>query len=292
MPARVIRAEILSSDSLSKVSIEADLVFRSMILLADDFGRFDGRLAILRAAIFPLRPEVTIKKLERWVDELLGLPDSPLRRYVHSDRPYMHLTGWEKYCGQSRRAKKSKFPDPPEVAENEHRASPDFLARAGKSQDLHAGVGVGVGVGGGVGQAQAPESTPTKTQRKTPTPENLSDEDCERVRLWASRREPPIPSSDVGRAWEVYYAKARANGYRHVDHAQAFMNALGAAGNPWALDALRVRKNGPDGQPLSTAQAKAERTKEAAREAVRRFTTRTQQSGSASAITGGFDGSE
>ena len=80
MPSRVIRDEIISSRSLSRVSLGADLTFRSLILVVDDYGRTDGRLEVLRAALFPTRQEVTTEQLEFWLDELEE--EGCIRRYV------------------------------------------------------------------------------------------------------------------------------------------------------------------------------------------------------------------
>lgn len=121
-----MRAEILCSESLAQVSLEADLLFRSMILVADDFGRLDGRIPMLKVACFPLRDSVTLKKIGRWLGELIDLPDPPIVPYEVNGRPYLQLTGWEKHRGKSKRAQGSKFPDPPEVREDEHRASPEI----------------------------------------------------------------------------------------------------------------------------------------------------------------------
>ena len=39
MPNRIIQSAILSSASLSRVSLEADLMFRCLLNYVDDFGR-------------------------------------------------------------------------------------------------------------------------------------------------------------------------------------------------------------------------------------------------------------
>ena len=135
MPSRVIRADILSSESLCEVSMEAEMVFVRLLLLADDYGRLDGRSKVLRAALFPLRSEVTVKKLEKWIAELLLLDDPPLIQYVVDGRPYLELTGWEKHRGRSRRAKTSKYPPPNTIThgdrENDLNASPEILETPG-----------------------------------------------------------------------------------------------------------------------------------------------------------------
>ena len=69
MPSRVIRGEINSSRSLSRVSLEADLTFRALIVAVDDYGRCDADPLMLKALLYPRREEVTAKKARAWVDE-------------------------------------------------------------------------------------------------------------------------------------------------------------------------------------------------------------------------------
>jgi len=47
MPSRVVRGDINASDSLSRVSLEADLTFRALLVAVDDYGRLDARPAFL-----------------------------------------------------------------------------------------------------------------------------------------------------------------------------------------------------------------------------------------------------
>lgn len=96
--------------------------------------------------------------------------------------------------------------------------------------------------------SRAPRSRSSgKADRKTRVPDKLDDEHLERVLRWAAGQKPPISPHAVAYGWKVFTAKARANGYRYVDHAQAFENALGAAGDPWALSGYQP----PAGSPSS-----------------------------------------
>jgi len=111
LPSRVIRGDINSSDSLSRVSLEADLTFRALVVAVDDYGRFDARPAILKATLFPLRDKVTPQDVHFWVDELTDV--GCVERYLVDKRLYLQLTGWEKHVGKGKRALTSKFPAPP-----------------------------------------------------------------------------------------------------------------------------------------------------------------------------------
>lgn len=110
MPTRIMRGEINSSASLARVSLSADLTFRALIVAVDDYGRLDARPAILKAALYPLRYEVTPAKLMRWVEELAQ--EGCVQLYSVDGRPYLQLTGWEKHRGTSKRAVASKYPTP------------------------------------------------------------------------------------------------------------------------------------------------------------------------------------
>lgn len=120
MPSRVVRGGINESESLSKVSIGADLTFRALIVTVDDYGRLDARPASLKAKLFPLRKEVSPDLLSRWIFELATTTEKPppVLLYEVGGRPFLWLTGWEKHRGKSHRASKSRYPVPPEVPEN------------------------------------------------------------------------------------------------------------------------------------------------------------------------------
>ena len=109
MPARVVRGEINSSESLSRVSMEAELTFRALICAVDDYGRFDARPKALKAALFPLRDECTAARIFAWVMELHT--EGCVQVYDVDGRAYLQLTGWEKHRGTSKRGQSSKYPE-------------------------------------------------------------------------------------------------------------------------------------------------------------------------------------
>lgn len=117
MPHRVTRGEINSSESLRKVSLEADLLFRALIVAVDDFGRMDGRLEMVKSACFPMRPEIDLEKLEKLLLELESADgeSGPILRYEVNGRPYLALCSWELYRGKTKRAAQSRHPAPPGI---------------------------------------------------------------------------------------------------------------------------------------------------------------------------------
>lgn len=75
-----------------------------------------------------------------------------------------------------------------------------------------------------------------KKKPETPVPERLTDDDRARVVAWAADQKPPLSQHALTYGWKVYFARADAKQYRYADHARGFMNALGAAGEAWALN--------------------------------------------------------
>lgn len=109
MPNRILKESICTSDQISQLSWFEEAFFYRLIVNADDYGRFDGRVPIIRSRLFPLK-DVRDKQIE---DALAALSSVELVEvYVVDDKPFVRLTGWDKH--QTIRAKKSKYPAPEE----------------------------------------------------------------------------------------------------------------------------------------------------------------------------------
>ena len=115
MPNRIIKETICRSDSIDSLSWFEEVLFYRLIVVCDDYGRFDGRPAIIKGACFPLKDDITKKHISEAIDKLstVGL----VRGYEFQGRPYLQLTTWD--CHQQIRAKKSKYPSPDDVAKNQ-----------------------------------------------------------------------------------------------------------------------------------------------------------------------------
>jgi hypothetical protein len=101
MPKRLLDDSLLSSPSLAKLSPGAQDAFPRFILLADDFGCFDASARVLLGKGWPLREDVTERKVAGWIGEyersgMLFLWDEGGRRYGY-------LTGWHGEHGQKHR---------------------------------------------------------------------------------------------------------------------------------------------------------------------------------------------
>ena len=120
MPNRILREGILDSDKVDMLSWPAECFYRRLMSAADDFGRFDGRLEILRSKLFPLRLDrVSKADIEKWLAECAGA--ALVSCYTVDAKPYLEVLNFK----QEVRIKKSKFPPPNEkcVADGEHMSS-------------------------------------------------------------------------------------------------------------------------------------------------------------------------
>lgn len=110
MPNRIIKESICTSDDIAKLTWFEEVVFYRLMVTCDDYGRYDGRISILKSRMFPLNPNVTEKSLENAINKLstCGL----VMLYKYDSKPYLQLTAWQKH--QQIRNKKSKYPAPTE----------------------------------------------------------------------------------------------------------------------------------------------------------------------------------
>lgn len=108
MPNRIIKESIRTSDSINELSWFDECLFYRLIVSCDDYGRFDGRTAIIKGTCFPLKEGVTAKNIESSLSKLTSA--GLVKRYVVDGKPYLSLPSWEKH--QTIRAKNSKYPSP------------------------------------------------------------------------------------------------------------------------------------------------------------------------------------
>ncbi|MCD8150555.1 MAG: hypothetical protein LUE92_13565 [Clostridiales bacterium] len=105
MPNRILKESICRSDSIDALTWFEEVLFYRLIVNCDDFGRFDGRPAIIKGSLFPLK-DVTVKDIEKSLSRLVEV--GLVGAYEAQGRPVLQLLTWEKH--QNVRAKKSKYP--------------------------------------------------------------------------------------------------------------------------------------------------------------------------------------
>jgi len=107
MPDRVVRQDILTSDPVNKLSWAAEVFYRRLMSLADDFGRYEARPSLLRASLYPLKLDrVSEPDVIKWMGECseAGL----VRVYTVNKKEYLEILKF----GQRLRAMKSRYPVP------------------------------------------------------------------------------------------------------------------------------------------------------------------------------------
>jgi hypothetical protein len=112
MPDRIVRAVILTSESVNKLSWAAEVFYRRLFSIVDDYGRYDARATLLRAHLYPLKIDrVSDVDVGKWLTECVTA--ALVNVYQVSNQPYLEIAKF----GQRVRADKSKFPPPPTSAD-------------------------------------------------------------------------------------------------------------------------------------------------------------------------------
>lgn len=109
MPNRILKESIRTSDSISQLNWFEEVLFYRLIVSCDDYGRFDGRIPIIKGTCFSLK-DVTNKDIEKALNKLVAV--GLAGHYMVEEKPYLQLLAWERH--QTVRAKKSKYPSPDE----------------------------------------------------------------------------------------------------------------------------------------------------------------------------------
>jgi hypothetical protein len=107
MPNRYIREAAIRSRGVNQLSWQAEVFWRRLLNVVDDFGRHHADPELLRADVFPRQLEkVRVADIERLIAECEKAV--LLFRYEADSKPFLVLNQWE-----TGRAKKSRWPDPP-----------------------------------------------------------------------------------------------------------------------------------------------------------------------------------
>jgi hypothetical protein len=115
VPNRIIKESIVTSDNLNELSPEEEVFFYRLMVVCDDYGRMDARPQIILAKCYPLKTSlIKIEKIVKWMDALRQ--QELLKIYEVDGKQYLYMTTWDKH--QQKRAKKSKYPEPPEFEDN------------------------------------------------------------------------------------------------------------------------------------------------------------------------------
>lgn len=150
MPNRIIREGILTSERVELLDEFAELFYRRLMSIVDDFGRYFGQATLLRTACYPRRPDrYTDEQVSGWMEQcsVAGL----VALYVVGNTQYIEVIDFNQ---RLREGQKSKWPSR-ESAGN----SGNFRESAGSSGSRAASPSTP--------SASAPNSGKTFTEART-----------------------------------------------------------------------------------------------------------------------------
>ncbi len=105
MPTRYLKPGIRDSEKIDSISFPAESLFYRLLVTVDDFGRFDGRPKMVKAACFPIKDSMSIEKTEELMIELIRF--DLIFVYEINKKPYLQVNTWD----NKPRAKESKYPE-------------------------------------------------------------------------------------------------------------------------------------------------------------------------------------
>lgn len=109
MPTRMIREGLLDSEPMARAGELAEILFTRLMLVADDYGRFDGRVSVICRRCWPIGGPTEREVLER----LTALTENGLVvAYEVNGKPFIYIP---KFNQRLRTKNPSKYPDPPDA---------------------------------------------------------------------------------------------------------------------------------------------------------------------------------
>lgn len=168
MPNRILRDNILTSEPVASLDWAAEVFYRRLHSVVDDYGRYEAGHQLLRAKCYPLQTDsVRVADIARWMAacQKSGL----ILVYGANGKQYLEVCKF----GQQTRTP-SKFPPPPAI----DACCDPLLAIDSKCQQPLANDGLGVGVVVGVSvteveQGASPSAPPAARKSKEAQGERL-----------------------------------------------------------------------------------------------------------------------
>lgn len=104
MPTRYLKPGVRDSEAIDGLSPHAEILYYRLVVTVDDFGRYDARPSMVKAACFPIRDAMSASKVESLMKELADA--NLIDVYLVDGKPYMQMCKWDNVP----RAKASKYP--------------------------------------------------------------------------------------------------------------------------------------------------------------------------------------
>jgi len=157
MPNRLLKEGICTSDAINMLSSDSEVLFYRLLVVADDYGRMDGRVQIIKSQCFPLKDSFTSEKITSLLQELRQA--NLIAFYKCDNKPFFYIRKWEQ-----RVRSKGKYPEPPE--EIDSNPMPDD-----SNVQTYDGLGLGRGKGMGWDREEVITHTDYPSQQSSnPTP--------------------------------------------------------------------------------------------------------------------------
>lgn len=121
MPDRYLRTGLLSSERIAAAGEPAEILFTRLLLVIDDFARYDGRLTVICRACWPGGFDTDPKpdEVRQRLDSLIA--HKAVVAYEVGGKPFIYIPNFK----QRTRAKKSKWPAPPQGCPADDGQMPD-----------------------------------------------------------------------------------------------------------------------------------------------------------------------
>lgn len=109
MPGRWFREGLIDSEAIHAAGESAELLFTRLVLVVDDYGRFDGRMSVICRRCWPLGgPDE--KEVATRIYALVR--EGLLVTYEVNGKPFIYIP---KFGQRIRQKRGSKYPDPPNL---------------------------------------------------------------------------------------------------------------------------------------------------------------------------------
>ena len=108
MPNRVLKDSIRTNPKVDSLTWFEEVVFYRLIVSADDYGCYDGRVSVIKNTLFPAKDNITNKSIEKALRKLVNV--GLLCMYTVNDIPYVFFPSWSEH--QQCRAQRRKYPKP------------------------------------------------------------------------------------------------------------------------------------------------------------------------------------
>lgn len=235
MPNRILRDGIITSEAVNALSWPAEIFYRRLHSVVDDFGRFSAHPSLLRAALFPLRlNDVSDRDVDKWLAE--NAAGGLVKVYEVDGKRFLEVAKFD----QRVRAEKSKYPQPPDSCQS----NDGHLSVKGKSTaGLDGDEGGDVDEGGVGAPALGPDGPPACPQEAIVALYHEVLTECPRVLEWNDTRQGYMRA----RWREKSKPNGTTKGYRSTDDGlrfwRGFFEYVGQS------DFLTGKSLGKDGKP-------------------------------------------